>query len=110
MSLQNNSHKKIQQDATVYQNLISYLYEAQHVSDDTPPIIRSLKLNSQPLVLHTWRVVGRVVGGHSFHTLSHLVGFFYVNYTMMHGSTNIKSLQNMFNFVYDCKATALFFG
>jgi len=27
-----NSHKKIQQDATVYQNFISDLYEAQHVS------------------------------------------------------------------------------
>jgi len=42
---------------------ISYLYEAQHVSGDTPPIIRSLKLHQQPLVLHTWRVVGRVVAG-----------------------------------------------
>jgi len=39
-----NSHKKIQQDATVYQNFITYLCEAQHVSGDTPPIIRSLKL------------------------------------------------------------------
>jgi hypothetical protein len=36
---------KIQQDATVYQDfIIPYLYEAQHVSGDTPPIIRSLKL------------------------------------------------------------------
>ena len=43
--------------------LISYLYEAQHVSGDTPPIMRSLKLHLQPLVLHTWRVVGRVVVG-----------------------------------------------
>jgi hypothetical protein len=35
--------KKIQQDATVYQNfIIPYLYEAQHVLGDTPPIIRSL--------------------------------------------------------------------
>jgi hypothetical protein len=40
-----SSHKKIQQDATVYQDFISYLYEAQHVSGDTPPIIRSLKLH-----------------------------------------------------------------
>ena len=39
-------HKKIQQDATVYQIFIRpYLYEAQHVSGDTPPIIRSLKLH-----------------------------------------------------------------
>ena len=30
---------------------------------DTPPIIRSLKLHQQPLVLHMWRVVGRVVAG-----------------------------------------------
>jgi len=47
----------------MYQNfIIPYLYEAQHVSGDTPPIIRSLKLHWQPLVFHTWRVVGRVVG------------------------------------------------
>jgi len=48
----------------MYQNVtISYLYEAQHVSGDTPPVIRSLKLHWQPLVFHTWKVVGRVVGG-----------------------------------------------
>jgi len=41
--------------------IISYSYEAQHVSGDTPLIIRSLKL--QPLVLHTWKVVGLVVAG-----------------------------------------------
>jgi len=52
--------KKIQQGATMYQNfIIPYLYEAQHVSGDTPPIIRSLKLHWQPLVFHTWKVVGR---------------------------------------------------
>jgi len=33
-------------------------------SGDIPLIIRSLKLHKQPLVLHTWKVVGRVVGGH----------------------------------------------
>ena len=43
--------------------IILYLYEAQHVSGDTPPIIRSLKLHWQPLASHTWNVVGRVVGG-----------------------------------------------
>jgi hypothetical protein len=37
--------------------LFLILNEAQHVSGDTPPIIRSLKLHKQPLVLHTWRVV-----------------------------------------------------
>jgi len=48
----------------VYQNcIIPYLYEAQHVSGDTPPIIRSLKLHWQPLVFHKWKVVRRVVGG-----------------------------------------------
>jgi hypothetical protein len=46
------------------QNLfIPYLYEAQHVSGNTSPIIRSLKRHWQPLVFHTWRAVGRVVGG-----------------------------------------------
>jgi hypothetical protein len=43
--------------------LVHILYEAQHVSGDTPPIIRSLKLHWQPLVLHTWKVVGRMVAG-----------------------------------------------
>ena len=43
--------------------IIPYLYEAQHVLGDTPPIIRSLKLHWQPLVFHTWKVVGRVAGG-----------------------------------------------
>jgi hypothetical protein len=48
----------------MYQNfIIPYLYEAQHVSRDTPPIIRSLKLHWQPLVFHTWKVVGSVVVG-----------------------------------------------
>jgi hypothetical protein len=37
--------QQIQQDATAYQHFISYLYEAQHVSGDTPPIIMSLKLH-----------------------------------------------------------------
>jgi hypothetical protein len=48
----------------VYQNfIIPYLYEAQHVLGDTPPIVRSLKLHWQPLVFLTWKVVGRVVDG-----------------------------------------------
>jgi hypothetical protein len=42
--------------------IILYLSEAQHVSGDTPPIIRSLKLHWLPLVFRTWKVVGRVVG------------------------------------------------
>jgi hypothetical protein len=37
----------------MYQNfIIPCLYEAQHVSGDTPPIIRSLKLHWQPMVFH----------------------------------------------------------
>ena len=48
----------------MYQNfIIPYLYEAQHVSGDTPPIIRSLKLHWQPLVFHMWKVGGHVVDG-----------------------------------------------
>jgi len=43
--------------------IIPYLYEAQRVSGDTPPIIMSLKLHWQPLVFYTWKVVGHVVGG-----------------------------------------------
>ena len=42
----------------MYQNfIIPYLYEAQHVSDDTSLIIRSLKLHWHPLVLHRWKAV-----------------------------------------------------
>jgi len=52
---------KMQQCINIF--IIPYLYEAQHVSGDTPPIIRSLKLHWQPMVFHTWKVVGRVVGG-----------------------------------------------
>jgi hypothetical protein len=64
-TLNTRIHKeKIQRDATMYQNfIIPYLYEAQHVSDDTPPINRGLKLHWQPLVFHRWKVVERVVGG-----------------------------------------------
>jgi hypothetical protein len=48
----------------MYQNfIIPYLYEVQLVSGDTPPIIRSLNLHWQPLVFHTWKIVGRVAGG-----------------------------------------------
>jgi hypothetical protein len=48
----------------MYKNfIIPYLYEAQHVSGDTPPIIRSLKLHWQPVVFRMWKVVGRVVDG-----------------------------------------------
>jgi len=43
--------------------IVPYLYKPQNVSGDTPPIIRSLKLYWQPLVFHTWKVVGHVVGG-----------------------------------------------
>jgi len=57
--------EKFQQDVTMYQHffIIPYLYEARHVSGDTPSIIRSLKLHWQPLVIHTCKVVGSVVGG-----------------------------------------------
>jgi hypothetical protein len=43
--------------------IIPYLYETQHVSDGTPPIIRSLKLHWQPLVFYTWKVDLHVVVG-----------------------------------------------
>jgi len=52
---------KIQQCIKILLFLI--LNEVQHVSGDKPPIIRSLKLHKQPLVLHTWKVVGRAVVG-----------------------------------------------
>jgi len=42
---------KMQQCIKIF--IIPYFYEAQYVSGDTPPIIRSLKLHWQPLVFHT---------------------------------------------------------
>ena len=50
---------KMQQSIKLLLFLI--LNEAQHVSGDTSPIIRSLKLHKQPLVLYTWKVVRRAV-------------------------------------------------
>jgi len=42
----------------MYQNfIIQCLYKAQHVSGDTPPIIRSLKLHWQPLVFIRGRLL-----------------------------------------------------
>jgi len=59
----------------MYRNfIIPYLYKGQHVSGDTPPILRSLKLHWQPLVFHTRKVVGCVVGGRcQAHTVPDIV-------------------------------------
>jgi hypothetical protein len=86
-----NSQRKSNKMQHCIKIFISYLYEAQHVSGDTPPIIRSLKLHKQSLVLHMWRTGGCVVGGHC-QSMIHCCNFldFLVNYTMMHGSTNFK--------------------
>ena len=40
-----------------------------HVSGDTPPLVRSLRLYWQPLVFNTWKVFGRVVGGRFRYTV-----------------------------------------
>jgi len=37
--------------------IIPYLYEAQPVSGDTPPIIRSLKLHWKPLIFHSGKLL-----------------------------------------------------
>ena len=43
--------------------LLFHIYMKLNTFWVTPPIIRSLKLHWQPLVFHTWKVVGCVVGG-----------------------------------------------
>ena len=58
---QSETPNKMQRNTKILLFLI--LNEAQHVSGDTPPIIRSLKLHKQVLVLHTWKVVRRAVVG-----------------------------------------------
>jgi hypothetical protein len=67
---------KIQQ--CIKKFIIPYLYEAQHVSGDTPPIIRSLKLHWQPLVFHTWKVVGHVAFFFPFNTHTHTHTHIYI--------------------------------
>ena len=52
---------KMQQRIKILLFLI--LNKAQHVSGDTPPIIRRLKLHKQLLFLHTWNIVGGTVVG-----------------------------------------------
>jgi len=47
--------------------LFLVLNEAQHVLGDAPPIIRSIKLLKQPLVLHMWKVVGRCQVAYTMH-------------------------------------------
>jgi hypothetical protein len=42
--------------------ILTYLYEAQHVSGDTPPIIRSLKLHWQPLTYDKPEAASAVLG------------------------------------------------
>jgi hypothetical protein len=74
-----SSWRKSQQNAITYQNFINpYLYEAQHVSGNTQPIIRSPKLHWQPLVFRTWKGVGRVVGGCWINKKYGLIKFWYV--------------------------------
>jgi len=48
-------NNKMQQCIKILLFLI--LNQAQHVSGETPPIIRSIKLHKQPLVMRTWKVV-----------------------------------------------------
>ena len=60
-SIHKEKSNKMQQCIKIF--IIPCLYEAQHVSSKTLPIIRSLKLHWQPLVFHTWPVVGPVIGG-----------------------------------------------
>jgi hypothetical protein len=59
--LRKEKSNKMQQCIKVF--IVPHLYEAQHVSGDTPPIIRSLTLHWQPLIFYTWKVDRRVVGG-----------------------------------------------
>jgi len=62
VSVHKEKSNKMQQCIKIL--LFHIFYKTQHVSGNTSPIIRSLKLHWQPLVFHMWKVVGRVVGGH----------------------------------------------
>jgi hypothetical protein len=71
-TIRKEKSNKMQQCTKV--SIISYLYEARCVLGDTLPIIRSLKLHWQPLVFHTWKLVGHVVGGHCHAQCACVVG------------------------------------
>jgi len=74
--------------------IISYLYEAQHVSGNTPPIIRRLKLHRQPLVFHTWKAVRHIVGGRcQAHSNTILSASYYVM-CRLSGCTIISTLSH----------------
>jgi len=105
-----NSHRKNQQDATVYQNLLFQCFLiAQHVSGDKPPIIRSSKtviaasgftyvFGCRPLrwlgPKHVEQL--RNIGIINSTTQSHLVGSFYEIYITINGSMNIKWVNSLF--------------
>jgi hypothetical protein len=64
----------------MYKNfIIPYLHEAQHVSGDTPPIIRSLKLHWQPLVFRMWKVGGHCQAQYSKQDTN--ISLFYSSYS-----------------------------
>jgi hypothetical protein len=84
-TIRKEKSNKMQQCINIF--IIPYLYEAQHVSGDTPPIIRSLKLHWQRLVFYMWKVVGCVVGGRN---QAHTVPAKSSNYT----SNNLPRMKN----------------
>jgi hypothetical protein len=73
--------------------IIPYLYEAQHVSGDTPPIIRSLKLHSQLLVFiyveGCWTCCCWMLSGSVYH--DHLI--LYLTASSNHTSNNLPYIQ-----------------
>jgi hypothetical protein len=105
-------HKEIQQDTTMYQHfIIPYLYEAQHVSGDKPPIIRSLKLYCQPLVFYTWKIVAHVVGGRC-HAHNYIIPYlFEAQHVSSDTPPTIRSLklqwQPLFLYVEGCWTCSL---
>jgi hypothetical protein len=64
---QNSTYCKIHSKNPTRSNNVPKLYSlfiwSSTCFSDTPPNVRSLKLHWQFLVFHTWKVVGRVVGG-----------------------------------------------
>jgi len=61
--------------------LLFCIYMKLNMFRATPPIIRSIKLHWQPLVFHTWEVVGRVDGGRcQAHTVPNNVHHLHVHH------------------------------